>query len=339
MATTQLKPGDIFNVRIVRLLPVGLVVELENGSQGFIRARELTWEMEELLHWRANFVVKQRLNAMLLDENTIPLEFSLRRVDADPWRTVTQDFPIHHLCTGIVTGTTNYGVFVELVAGVTGLLHKSQLPSWMTQPVDELFWVGDRVNVLINGLDVGRRTISLTLKELAERRWQGYVVDEDGTKRSEHRSAHRVGSPTGTPATPAKSSAIATLAQQTLRSVLVLEDDPAQNEALCQWLSNAGHRVVSALKAEDALALLVHTPCEIVLSDVNLPAMDGIAATRQMKRLYPYLHCVLTTDWATADLRRAELEEMTEQGVRLLLKPLLPEELLTIFLGVRNSKQ
>jgi signal transduction histidine kinase len=93
-------------------------------------------------------------------------------------------------------------------------------------------------------------------------------------------------------------------------------------------LLNAGHRVESALSAEEGIELLKTYVPEIILSDVLLPGIDGIEAVRHIHTQAPTAHCILMTDWATADRKQAELTALDRAHVTLLFKPLLPDELL-----------
>ena len=114
------------------------------------------------------------------------------------------------------------------------------------------------------------------------------------------------------------------------RSFLVAEDDPEGNRALSNWLRSAGHFMLSALTGADALAQFeAHYP-EIILLDVGMPDTDGITVVRRILDRHTGAACILMTDWSTAELRSEEIRTLESAGVKLLLKPILAEDLVGV---------
>lgn len=164
---------DTITVYVERLLPFGLLVRLEDGREGLIRERELAWSGRELQRWRERFKPGDRLQAVLLAApDEARLELSLRLAEHDPWLNLVERYPLGALVDGSVTGVQPYGAFIELEPGMTGLLHQSRLPaSAQTRPIHELFWVGDRVRVIVERLDTVHRQIGLSLLRASAQRW------------------------------------------------------------------------------------------------------------------------------------------------------------------------
>ena len=107
--------------------------------------------------------------------------------------------------------------------------------------------------------------------------------------------------------------------------VLVVEDDPNLREAVCDTLELAGQAVVSAPGGEEALRLLDAQPVSLVVSDVRMMPMDGIALLKEIRNRYVHLPVVLMT--AYADVDRA-VEAMRSGACDFLLKPFEPKALL-----------
>ncbi len=324
------KIGDRLHVRVAKLLPFGLLVDFAESGQGVVREREISWHAETIRNWRKQFNIGHEYDAILLSDSGAYLELSLRFAESDPWCNVPNHYQMGQLVDGVVAGLAPYGAFIELEPGVTGLLHASRLPGWATQPIDELLWVGDRVKAIVQTVNVAKRTIDLSMERIAEQRWNSHsALQSDGEVDRLGRGAANDDE--------AQAEAIHTpleiLAQQAARAFLLIEDDVQQNQALSRWLRNAGQHVETALSGEDALELLKAHRVEIVLSDVVLPGIDGIQIVRYVLDHYPQVNCILMTDWATADHRRDELVNLERNGVGLLLKPLLPEDLLRILDG------
>jgi two-component system response regulator FlrC len=107
--------------------------------------------------------------------------------------------------------------------------------------------------------------------------------------------------------------------------VLVVEDDPNLREAVCDTLELAGQAAVSAPGGEEALRLLETQPVSLVVSDVRMMPMDGIALLKEIRVRHPHLPVVLMTAYAEVD--RA-VEAMRSGACDFLLKPFEPRALL-----------
>ena len=83
--------------------------------------------------------------------------------------------------------------------------------------------------------------------------------------------------------------------------ILVVEDDPNLREAVCDTLELAGQAVVSAPGGEAALALLETQAVALVVSDVRMMPMDGIALLKAIRSRFPHLPVVLMTAYADVD--------------------------------------
>ena len=107
--------------------------------------------------------------------------------------------------------------------------------------------------------------------------------------------------------------------------ILVVEDDAALREAVCDTLELAGQAVVSAAGGDEALTLLGGRSVSLVVSDVRMLPIDGITLLREIRSRHPYLPVVLMT--AFADVDRA-VEAMRAGACDFLLKPFEPKALL-----------
>ncbi|MCM8596262.1 sigma-54 dependent transcriptional regulator [Accumulibacter sp.] len=114
--------------------------------------------------------------------------------------------------------------------------------------------------------------------------------------------------------------------------ILVVEDDPALREALCDTLELAGHAVLGAAGAEEALRLLAARDVSLVVSDVRMLPVDGIALLKEIRQRFAFLPVVLMT--AFADVDRA-VEAMRAGACDFLLKPFDAQVLLAHVLRYR----
>jgi small subunit ribosomal protein S1 len=112
-------------------------------------------------------VVRLRILSVDLERKRISL--SLKRVGDDPWTGALARWPVDSVVDGIVTRTTDFGAFVELTAGVEGMVHISELSDKHIKAVNQAVSEGQTVKAKVLAVDEERRRISLSLKALIVR--------------------------------------------------------------------------------------------------------------------------------------------------------------------------
>ncbi len=308
---------QIIAVRVERILVSGLLVRLPGNKPGLVRTREIAWHDHEQQTWRQRFKVGATLNAVILDAAREPVELSLRLAETDPWREIESRYPVGKLISGIVTGHNQRVTYIEVEPGVSGRLAAADLPPWLMGTAEEHLWVGDRVRVVVQAVRPHERSLCLSMKTLAEHRWSA-AASAPPEPQTHPPSTHDL---------QIAATDIIQPSPKRTHSILLVEDDPAQNQAITQWLRSSGQRATGVETAAEALAFVREQPPEILICDVGLGSQDGIATVQQARDLAPDLRCILMTDWATADSRRQEIGALEAQGVALMIKPLLPEEM------------
>ena len=107
--------------------------------------------------------------------------------------------------------------------------------------------------------------------------------------------------------------------------VLVVEDDAALRDAMCDTIQYAGYRVLSASNGEEALWCLKRERVDLIVSDVQMDVMDGNTLLREAKALRPELPFVLVTAYGSIE---NAVKAMQEGAADYLLKPFEAEVLL-----------
>jgi ribosomal protein S1 len=125
-----------------------------------------------------------------LDRENKRISLGLKQIQPDPWTTVAQRYPMGSRVTGKVVRLTDFGAFVELEAGVDGLLHISQMSNRPISRPDEVVNVGDELTLLVIRVDPNERRIGLSLKELAHA-IEMTQVEERGTGQAPGRRGRR----------------------------------------------------------------------------------------------------------------------------------------------------
>ncbi|MEJ2103126.1 MAG: 30S ribosomal protein S1 [Ignavibacteriaceae bacterium] len=170
------KIGDKVSGRVVSLTDYGAFIEIEKGIEGLIHNSEMSWT-QHIKHPSQVVAMGQIVEAIILslDKEEKKISLGIKQLEPDPWQTLMIKYPVGSRHTGIARNLTNFGVFVELEPGVDGLVHISDL-SW-TKKIrhpGEVVTKGESLEVIVLGVDVESRKISLGHKQIMENPWDTF---------------------------------------------------------------------------------------------------------------------------------------------------------------------
>ncbi len=162
-AAKELEIGAVFESKIVRVEPFGLFVhiEIDVGEEkkatleGLVHISEISWEKVEKVDelYRAGTTIEVKL----INKDEGRLQFSVKRLQPDPWENIDKKYPKDEEFEGVVTKIASYGALVRMEPGVEGLVHISKLTGGIT------FAEGDKIKVYIESIDIPKRKMSLGL--------------------------------------------------------------------------------------------------------------------------------------------------------------------------------
>ena len=164
-------PGAVITGRVVSVPDFGAFVDL-GGIQGLLHVSEMSWTRVS----HPNEVVAPgdeiTVRVLRVDEATGKISLGLKQLQDDPWTTAPSKFSVGQVRTGRVTRIADFGVFVELEPGFTGLLPFAE--TGMDRGVDlrKTFPIGSDVEVVVLEVDAAARRIRLSKKAVAEQREQ-----------------------------------------------------------------------------------------------------------------------------------------------------------------------
>jgi small subunit ribosomal protein S1 len=163
----RLNPGDVVDGTISNIVDFGAFVDLD-GMDGLIHISELSWSHvnhpSEVLEIGQNVKVK----VLDIDRERQRISLGLKQTQSDPWQQVLEHYHEDDVVEGRVTKVVTFGAFVEILPGVEGLVHISELAQHHVENPREVVSQGDPVNVLILEIDGDRRRLSLSLKRVEE---------------------------------------------------------------------------------------------------------------------------------------------------------------------------
>jgi small subunit ribosomal protein S1 len=163
----RLSPGDVVTGTISNIVDFGAFVDLE-GIDGLIHISELSWSHvnhpSELLEIGQEVQVK----VLDIDRDRQRISLGLKQTQSDPWQQVIDTYDQGDVIEGKVTKVVTFGAFIEVVPGVEGLVHISELAQHHVENPREVVSQGETVRAKIIEMDPERRRLSLSLKRVDE---------------------------------------------------------------------------------------------------------------------------------------------------------------------------
>ena len=170
-----LKEGAIVKGIVKNITDYGAFVDL-GGIDGLLHITDLAWR--RVRHPSEVVQVGQEITAKVLkfDKEKCRVSLGLKQLGEDPWVGIARRYPQGTRLFGKVTNITDYGAFVEVEAGIEGLVHVSEM-DWTNKNVDprKVVQLGEEVEVMVLDIDEERRRISLGMKQCKPNPWEDFA--------------------------------------------------------------------------------------------------------------------------------------------------------------------
>jgi small subunit ribosomal protein S1 len=187
----RLQPGLVVEGQISNIVDFGAFVDLD-GIDGLIHISELSWS--HVNHPSEILTIGDTVQVKVLDidRDRQRISLGLKQTQEDPWQRVVDTYSIGDELEGKVTKVVTFGAFVEILDGVEGLVHISELAPHHVENPREIIEPGDDVKVRILEIDNERRRLSLSIKRvegqvLPRRSLEGAPPAEEGAQLEEVR--------------------------------------------------------------------------------------------------------------------------------------------------------
>jgi small subunit ribosomal protein S1 len=169
-ARKAIVPGAVITGRVVSVPEFGAFVDLGGGIQGLLHVSEMSWTRVN----NPNEVVKPgdqvTVRVLRVDEATQKISLGMKQFQDDPWSTAAETFPLGQVRTGKVARIADFGVFVEIAPGFTGLMPLAETGVDRGGDIRKAFPIGSEVEVVVLEVDQEARRIRLSKKAVAEQR-------------------------------------------------------------------------------------------------------------------------------------------------------------------------
>jgi len=172
---SQLAEGEVREGVVKNITDYGAFVDL-GGIDGLLHVTDMSWK--RVNHPSQVLAVGDTVKVQIIKINpdTQRISLGMKQLQADPWDGVEAKYPVGARFTGRITNITDYGAFVELEAGVEGLVHVSEM-SWTKKNVHpgKIVSTSQEVDVVVLDVDASKRRVSLGLKQAMQNPWEQFV--------------------------------------------------------------------------------------------------------------------------------------------------------------------
>lgn len=168
----KLEKGQVLEGTVKNITSYGVFIDL-GGVDGLVHITDLSWG--RVNHPEEIVELDQKLNVVILDfdDNKKRIALGIKQLTSHPWESLDKELKVGDKIKGKVVVMADYGAFVEIAAGVEGLIHVSEM-SWSQhlRSAQEFLKIGDEVEAVILTLDREERKMSLGMKQLKSDPWE-----------------------------------------------------------------------------------------------------------------------------------------------------------------------
>lgn len=158
----KIVPDAILQGKVSSLADFGAFIDL-GGIQGLVPMSELSHSRVGKPADRLSIGQEVSVKVLRVDQQKGKITLSLKALEGDPWVNVAGQLRERQIVTGKIVRATDFGLFVELLPGVDGLLHLSEIPRSQQGQLKEAAAGGAEIGVMILGIDLGKKRVSLAL--------------------------------------------------------------------------------------------------------------------------------------------------------------------------------
>ncbi len=168
---SKLEKGQVLEGTVKNITSYGVFIDL-GGVDGLVHITDLSWS--RINHPEEILQLDQKLNVVILDfdDDKKRIALGIKQLQEHPWDKLDAKLAVGDTVKGKVVVVADYGAFIEIIPGVEGLIHVSEI-TWSNhlKPAQEFFKVGDEVKAQILTLDREERKMSLGVKQLSSDPW------------------------------------------------------------------------------------------------------------------------------------------------------------------------
>ena len=171
----KLAEGQVIDGVVKNITDYGAFVDL-GGIDGLLHVTDMSYKRVNHPSEFINIGDTVTVQIVRINQDTQRISLGMKQLESDPWDGVAAKYPVGAKLSGTVTNITEYGAFVELEAGIEGLVHVSEM-SWTKKNVHpgKIVSTSQEVDVIVLEVDSDKRRISLGLKQAQQNPWEAFA--------------------------------------------------------------------------------------------------------------------------------------------------------------------
>ncbi|HKX78971.1 MAG TPA: 30S ribosomal protein S1 [Novosphingobium sp.] len=171
----QLSEGQVIDGVVKNITDYGAFVDL-GGIDGLLHVTDMSYKRVNHPSEVINIGDTVKVQIVRINQDTQRISLGMKQLESDPWEGASAKYPVGAKLHGTVTNITEYGAFVELEAGIEGLVHVSEM-SWTKKNVHpgKIVSTSQEVDVVVLEVDSDKRRISLGLKQAHGNPWEEFA--------------------------------------------------------------------------------------------------------------------------------------------------------------------
>ena len=165
---TQAAEGQEYTGTVKSLTTYGAFVEISTGVEGMVHISELSWT--RIKHPSDVVAVGDTIKVFIKQINAETKRISLgyKRIEDNPWEILKRDYPEGTVVDAKIVGMTAFGAFAQIIPGIDGLVHISQIADRRIEKPQDVLKVGEEVKAMITAIDFDKKRVSLSIRALLE---------------------------------------------------------------------------------------------------------------------------------------------------------------------------
>ncbi|MFM9853866.1 MAG: 30S ribosomal protein S1 [Sphingomonadaceae bacterium] len=174
---STLAEGQIIDGIVKNITDYGAFVDL-GGIDGLLHVTDISYKRVQHPSELINIGDSVKVQIVRINKDTQRISLGMKQLETDPWEIAVERYPVGTKLSGRVTNITEYGAFVELEAGIEGLVHVSEM-SWTKKNVHpgKIVSTSQEVDVIVLEVDTEKRRISLGLKQAVGNPWEAFAAE------------------------------------------------------------------------------------------------------------------------------------------------------------------
>lgn len=171
----QAEVGQVYTGTVRTIVSYGAFVDI-GGVDGMVHISELSWNRIKNPSEVVSVGDQVEVYIKALDPEKRKISLGYKKVEDNPWEILRRDYPIGSEVTAKVVGMTAFGAFAQIIPGIDGLIHISQIADHRIEKPQDVLSIGEEVRVKITDIDFDKKRVSLSIRALLE---DNQTDDED----------------------------------------------------------------------------------------------------------------------------------------------------------------